>query len=44
MLVLLAPVVGKRPSTLFELCWWSFCFIRSTLLDFIALRVTVDAN
>ena len=44
MLVLLALVVGKRPSKLFELCWWSFLFIRSTLLDFIAVHVAVDAK
>ena len=44
MLVLLALVVGKRPSSCFHCVGGRFCFIRSTLLDCVAVRVAVVAN
>ena len=44
ILVLLALVVGKRPSSRFHCFGGRFCFVRSTLLDFLAVHVALFAN
>jgi len=44
MLVLLALVVGKRPSSCFHCVGGRFCFIPSTLHDFVAVDVAAFAN